>query len=66
MANKGVGIDLRATEALLLEGKRKGAAFQITDFQTLPREGTRLQAGEEPIGRVVASMTGRDLILKYT
>jgi Tfp pilus assembly PilM family ATPase len=64
VANNGTGFDLWDVEALLLSGRKKGAAFQVTRFERIDASGPRL-ASSAPLGGLSAGLTGRDLILKY-
>ena len=49
MANKASGLDVRADEAVLVRGRKKGAAFQVTGCELLARDGRRLGNGD-PLG----------------
>lgn len=64
MASKASGLDVRGDEALLVRGRKKGPAFQLTGCEIIDREGRRLGGGE-PLGATVTGLTGRDLILRY-
>lgn len=66
MAAKATGIDLWREEAVVVRGRKKGALFQITGCERLAVQGSRLTGAVEALGPVVAGLTGRDLILKYT
>lgn len=65
MANKASGLDVRGEEALLVRGRKKGAAFAVSGCELLGREGTRLASASEALGATVTGLTGRDLILRY-
>lgn len=58
MAKNGTGFDSTGPETLLLAGRRKGQAFQVTGFHR--------GSGPGKLGAVTAGVTGRDLILKYS
>jgi len=65
MVTKGTGIELREREGLVLKGRRKGAAFQVSEFHRAPIERKSL-AVHTQLGPAAVGLSGRDLILKYT
>ncbi|MCA8971882.1 MAG: hypothetical protein KDC95_18995, partial [Planctomycetes bacterium] len=64
MASKTRGLDLRAQDALLVEGRKKGAVFQVVNCELIARDGKRLGGGT-PLAGVVTGLSGRELILRY-
>ncbi|MCB9918505.1 MAG: pilus assembly protein PilM [Planctomycetes bacterium] len=64
MASKTRGLDLRAQDALLVEGRKKGAVFQVVGCELITRDGNRLSGGT-PLAGVVTGLSGRELILRY-
>ncbi|PIE22709.1 MAG: hypothetical protein CSA62_10980 [Planctomycetota bacterium] len=66
MAKQGIGFDLSGEEALLLSGRKKGAAFQVTRFERLAHEERRVLGARAPLGAICTGLSGRDLILKYS